>query len=118
MPTVNNSNQSNQPKQGDPLYNIFEEHLFNFQDSDTDRKTFIENVVKEYFAFLRKMNILVPKSLESTVFEELCAQVNTMLTKKIYGLSKIQDYNTEVKTMSRRKVRKRESRSARGGARR
>lgn len=118
MPTVNNPNQPNQPKQGDPLYKIFEQHLFNFQDSDTDRKTFIENVVKEYFIFLRKMNIVVPKSLESTVFEELCAQVNTMLTKRIYGLSKIQDYNTETKPMNRRKVRKSEVRSARGDSRR
>src|SRR4051812_34488625 len=28
----------------DPLYVIFEQHLFNFQDPDLDRKTFVGNV--------------------------------------------------------------------------
>ncbi len=32
----------------DPLYVIFEQHLFNFQDSDADRKTFIGNSVTDY----------------------------------------------------------------------
>jgi hypothetical protein len=91
----------------DPLYTIFEQHLCNFQDSDIDRKTFIGNVVKEYFTYLRKLNILVPKSLETAVFEELATQVNTMLVKKIYGCLTIQDYQKQIVPATKRNVRSR-----------
>ena len=76
----------------DPLYVIFEQHLYNFQDADADRKTFIGNVVKDYLTYLRKMNIVVPKSLEHAIVEELAGQVNTMLVKKIYGCLSIDEY--------------------------
>jgi hypothetical protein len=62
-------------EQLDPLYVIFEQHLFNFQDPDVDRKTFIGNVIKEYISHLRKLNISIPKSLEGPVVEELAEQV-------------------------------------------
>jgi hypothetical protein len=76
----------------DPLYVIFEQHLFNFADPDSDRKTFIVNVVNDYLAYLRKNNIIVPKSLEQPIVEELGTQVNTMLVKKIYGCLNVTDY--------------------------
>jgi len=79
-------------QQVDPLYVIFEQHLFNFSDSDSDRKTFITNVVNDYISYLRKNNIIVPKSLEQPIIEELGTQVNTMLVKKIYGCLSITDY--------------------------
>lgn len=69
----------------DPLYVIFEQHFFNFSDPDSDRKTFICQVVAEYISYLRKNNIIVPKSLEQPIVEELATQVNTMLVRKIYG---------------------------------
>lgn len=83
---------NSQRQQVDPLYVIFEQHLFNFSDSDSDRKTFIANVVNDYISYLRKNNIIVPKSLEQPIFEELGTQVNTMLVKKIYGCLSISDY--------------------------
>lgn len=76
----------------DPLYVIFEQHLYNFQDSDPDRKTFIENIVQDYLSYLRKMRITIPRSLEHSIVEELVTQVNTMLLKKIYGCSSIQEF--------------------------
>lgn len=76
----------------DPLYVIFEQHLFNFADPDSDRKTFIVNVVNDYLSYLRKNNIIVPKSLEQPIVEELGTQVNTMLVKKIYGCLSVNDY--------------------------
>lgn len=75
----------------DPLYVIFEQHLFNFADPDSDRKTFIVNVVNDYLSYLRKNNIIVPKSLEQPIVEELGTQVNTMLVKKIYGCLNVND---------------------------
>ncbi len=93
----------------DPLYTIFEQHLYNFQDSDTDRKTFIGKVIQEYLVYLRKMNITVPKSLEEPIVEELASQVNTMLVKKIYGCLTIQDYQRKVPSSTKRRARARYS---------
>lgn len=86
---------------------IFEQHLFNFQDADQDRKTFICNIIHEYLTFLRKGNIVVPKSLEQPIVEELAAQVNTMLVKKIYGCVSIDEFQAKATPAIRRRVRTR-----------
>lgn len=93
----------------DPLFVIFEQHLYNFQDQDSDRKTFIVNVVLEYLNYLRKLSITVPQSLEPAIIDELGGQVNTMLVKKIYGCLSIQDYQKKQATSTRRRVRDRYS---------
>ncbi|MBU6374892.1 MAG: hypothetical protein KGQ59_02745 [Bdellovibrionales bacterium] len=89
----------------DPLYVIFEQHLYNFQDSDSDRKTFISGVVSEYLTFLRQKNIAIPKSLELAISDELSEQVNTMLTKKIYGCLSIEDFQRGVPKTRKKRVR-------------
>ena len=98
--------------QMDPLYVIFEQHLYNFQDSDSDRRTFINNIIQDYFSYLRKQNITVPKSLESAIGDELFTQVSHMLVKKIYGCLTINDYQKRVTPVVKRKVRARYSRLA------
>jgi hypothetical protein len=85
-------NVKSAPKTIDPLYVIFEQHLFNFADPDSDRKTFIGNVVNDYLTYLRKNNIIVPKSLEQPIVEELGTQVNTMLVRKIYGCINLNEF--------------------------
>lgn len=92
--------------QPDPLYVIFEEHLSNFADPDADRKTFVQKIVADYLNYLRKMNIIVPKSLEQPVIEELGAQVNTMLVKKIYGCLSISEYQKKLPSPTKRRARK------------
>ena len=42
------------PSPMDPLYVIFEQHLFNFQDPEIDRKTLILRIVTDYRDYLRK----------------------------------------------------------------
>ena len=96
----------------DPLYVIFEQHLYNFQDSDSDRGTFINNIIQDYFSYLRKQNIAVPKSLETAIGEELFTQVSQMLVKKIYGCLTIADYQKRIPTIAKRKVSARYSRLA------
>ncbi len=103
---MNTSAKSNQI---DPLYTIFEQHLYNFQEADTDRRAFIGKVIQDYLSYLRKMNIVVPKSLEEPIVEELASQVNTMLVKKIYGCLTIQDYQRKVPTAIKRRARARYS---------
>ncbi len=94
----------------DPLYVIFEQHLFNFQDSDADRNTFISNVVNEYVGYLRKLNIAIPKSLEGAISEELAAQVSVMLTKKIYGCVNITEFRKASPVAHKKKARAKYSR--------
>jgi hypothetical protein len=96
--------------QTDPLYVIFEQHLYNFQDSDSDRRTFINNIIQDYFSYLRKQNITVPKSLESAIGDELFTQVSHMLVKKIYGCLTINDYQKGLPAIAKRRVRARYSR--------
>ena len=85
-----------QHTQVDPLYVIFEEHLFNFQDEEMDRKGLIQTIVGDYLNYLRRLNISVPKSLEQPVVEELSRTVNTMIVKKIYGCLNIDEYRSKV----------------------
>jgi hypothetical protein len=94
----------------DPLYVIFEQHLYNFKDSDADRKTFILNIVGEYLTFLRRKSVLIPKSLEPAIVDELARQVNTMLVKKIYGCLTIEEYQKKAPVATRRRARQRYSR--------
>jgi hypothetical protein len=96
-------------KQTDPLYVIFEQHLYNFQDSDEDRKTFICKIIHEYLTYLRRMNIAVPRSLEQSIVEELYVQVNAMLVKKIFGTHTIDDYRKHLPTPVKRRARARYS---------
>ncbi len=91
----------------DPLYTIFEQHLFNFQDPNSDRKTFIDKIVKDYVAHLRKLGLAVPSEWEEHVFEELFFQVNTMLVKKIYGCLTINEYTAKASTEQKKKASRR-----------
>jgi len=108
LPVKKTATKTQSPKGMDPLYVIFEQHLFNFVDPDSDRQTFISNVVAEYLTYLRKSNVIVPKSLEQPVVEELSTQVHTMLVKKIYGCLPVNEFIDPkiFKKRSRRPVRK------------
>ena len=96
----------------DPLYVIFEQHLYNFQDSEQDRKTFIANVVNDYLTYLRRMKISIPRSLEHSIIDELATQVNTMLVKKIYGNFSIQEFQKNLPAPQKRRARARYSKLA------
>jgi hypothetical protein len=99
-------------KELDPLYVIFEQHLFNFSDPEVDRKTFVAHVVVEYLEFLKKRSVFVPRSLESAIIEEIGSQVNTMLVKKIYGCLSLKDFQKGAPAQAKRRARKRYSRLA------
>ena len=98
----------------DPLFVIFEQHLFNFQDSEEDRKTFINCVADDYLTFLRKKNIAVPRSLEHEIRTELAEQVNTMLVKKIYGCLSIVEYQKRLPQVEKKRARSRYAKLNRG----
>lgn len=94
----------------DPLYTIFEQHLYNFSDHfsghfsgpQADRAQLIEAIVQDYLKQIRKLGLSVPKKLEAHVFEELCLQVNTMLVKKIYGCQTLNEFTQRIKETKKR----------------
>jgi hypothetical protein len=90
----------------DPLYVIFEKHLFAFQDPNSDRKTFVAGIVTEYMTFLQKQKIAIPRGLETVVREELATQVETMLIKKIYGCLNLTDYVSGTSVTVKRRATK------------
>jgi hypothetical protein len=94
-------------KKIDPLYTIFEQHLLNFQDPNSDRASFIEAIVKEYLIHMRKLGLSVPNDWETFVSEELSFQVNTMLVKKIYGCLTINEYTAKASTEQKKTARTR-----------
>jgi hypothetical protein len=100
-------------KSVDPLFIIFEQHLLNFDDDHSDRKTFVQNVAKEYIQYLRKHQIAVPAALEPLIIEEICDQVNTMLVKKIYGCLTIDEFRKSVTPQARKAARTRYQRISR-----
>jgi len=94
----------------DPLFVIFEEHLYNFQDSSEDRKSFLANVVLDYILFLRQKGIVVPSALERSIVDELGIQVNQMLLKKMYGCHSIEQFQDRQSNAERQAVRARYAR--------
>ncbi len=105
--------KSARPGNSDPLFVIFEQHLVNFQDNEVDRKTFIGQVIQDYFTYLRKMKIIIPLSLEKSIAEELASQVQVMLLKKIYGFHSIQEYQKKAPKSERVQAKRRYSRLVR-----
>ena len=99
-------------KKIDPLYTIFEQHLFNFQDPNSDRETFIQGIVKEYLSRTRQMGLSVPKEWEHDIIEELSFQVNTMLVKKIYGCLTINQFTEKTLTDENLKKQKKKAKRA------
>ena len=59
------------------------------------------------------MNIVIPKSLEGAIVEELAGHVNTMLVKKIYGCLSIDDYRKGAAAAVNKKARSRYARLGR-----
>lgn len=92
-------------KKIDPLYTIFEQHLLNFQDPNSDRSSFIVAIVKDYLIHMRKIGISVPNEWESQVSEELFFQVSAMLVKKIYGCLTINEYTAKASTDQKQKAK-------------
>ncbi len=95
----------------DPLYMLFEKHLYTFQDAEIDRKTFVTQVVQDYMTYLRKNNLTIPKIMEKSVMEEFCEQVNHMLLKKIYGFVDIKEFRTKECDFEKKKSHEKSAKS-------
>ena len=76
----------------DPLYIIFEQHLYDFNDDTDTEKYFVQKVVSDYMKFLNTSGAGVPPRLVKQIGEELEDQVGRMLKKKMYGCGTIDEF--------------------------
>ncbi len=68
----------------DPLFKIFEQHLFNAMVEDETSADFVGRVVQEYIKTLSASGT-VPHAHRETLSEDLREEVMEMLRKKTYG---------------------------------
>lgn len=74
----------------DPLYVIFEKHLYDFNYESRDN--FIDGVVQEYMVYLHKTKIYVPPVWQEHMKNNLREEVANMLVRRIYGCLTIEEH--------------------------
>ena len=67
----------------DPLYQLFEFHLFNRSYEDTT--AFTKEIAEEYLVYLDSGPAHVPFHSRSTILKDLESEAQEMLVKKMYG---------------------------------
>ena len=81
----------------DPLYVIFEQHLYDFNDDSEEESVFIDKVVNDYPKFLHSCGSIVPAKLQKQIAEDLRDQVGEMLHKRFLGLKEGKEFVAEEK---------------------
>ena len=95
----------------DPLFIIFEKHLYDFNYDSRD--LFIKGVVEEYIQHLTRQKVVVPVLWRSHLEKTLAEEVSDMLVRKLYGCLTVEEFKekTEEKAPevleARREARKR-----------
>lgn len=74
----------------DPLFIIFERHLYDFNYES--RELFIQGVVTEYLAYLAQQKVLVPVIWRKQMETSLTEEVSDMLVRKIYGCLTVEEF--------------------------
>lgn len=74
----------------DPLFIIFEKHLYDFNYESRD--LFIKGVVEEYFKHLSKQKVTVPATWRVQVEKNLVEEVSDMLVRKLYGCLSVDEF--------------------------
>ncbi len=75
-----------------PLYTIFEKHLYDFEDNEESEHAFVDKIVNDYLKFLCSQHIAVPRRWQAHIVEELRDQVRKMMVKKMYGCLSVEEF--------------------------
>lgn len=75
----------------DPLYTIFEQHLFNALVENETTEEFLDRVVQDYLAALCSGGI-IPQELRAGIEADLRDEVLEMLRKKTYGHFSLKEF--------------------------
>jgi len=81
---------SNQKKNIDPLYQLFEHFLVTRSYDDSNE--FTKQLAEHYMAYLDSTPAHVPFHTRTHVVEDLTHEAHEMLVKKMYGCSQATDY--------------------------
>lgn len=74
----------------DPLFVIFEKHLYDFPHEELD--LFISNIVHDYLNYLKNSRVIVPESMFQTLMKDLADEVYDMFIKRIHGCLNLKDF--------------------------
>ena len=87
----------------DPLYLIFEQHLYDFNDETDTEDAFVEKVVTDYLRFLQVTGSIINHKLKKLISEELKDQVSCMLKKRVLGSSNPAEFTDPIVKKNRRR---------------
>lgn len=76
----------------DPLYFVFEQHLYTALVEDETTDAFLERVVADYLGRLNSGGTTVPQTFRETLETDLRDEVLEMLRKKTYGHYNLASY--------------------------
>lgn len=77
--------------QRDPLFNIFEQHLFNALVEEETTEEFLDRVVKDYLCDLKSHGLIPPSQIQ-VLESDLKEEVLEMLRKKTYGHYSLKEF--------------------------
>lgn len=106
-----NAGASFSVRKWDPLFIIFEKHLYDFNYES--RELFIDGVVKDYLAHLLRQKAMVPPAWKSHLEKTLQDEVSDMLVRKLYGCLTVEEFkvkaeeNKDELVTAQKEVRKR-----------
>lgn len=97
-------------KKWDPLFIIFEKHLYDFNYESRD--LFIKGVVEDYVTHLASQKAVVPPSMKVHFEKTVAEEVSDMLVRRLYGCLTVEEFkqkpeNTEEIITARKEARKR-----------
>ena len=82
----------------DPLFVIFERHLYHSSTENISTTAFITNVVQDYISYLLCQGVNIPTSVRPSLVEDLTEEVREMTLKKTYGRVSIVEFQNEEKS--------------------
>lgn len=79
-------------RDSDPLYDIFERHLFNSLVEDESTDLFLQRVVEAYLRRLTSSGTVIPNEFRSSIEGDLRDEILQMLRKKTYGYFNLAEF--------------------------
>ncbi len=97
-------------KKWDPLFIIFEKHLYDFNYESRD--LFIKGVVEDYVTHLASQKAVVPPSMKVHFEKTVAEEVSDMLVRRLYGCLTVEEFkqkpeNSDEIITARKEARKR-----------
>jgi hypothetical protein len=79
----------------DPLYVIFERHLYRSSTEGVSTKAFIDAVVQDYLVYLSNMGVHIPGKVRPALVEDITEEVREMTLKKTYGSVSVSEFQEQ-----------------------